>query len=1202
MQISLMNGSTTVKANNDNIYQSLVDSCPMAFVVSREGRIEYVNKACLQMHGLAENSYKKYLSLLQYCLAIPGYHASSDYISSGGAANKFNATAMRLNGYLFPVRVVIKEVMLENTPVTVSYITDISENQRVENYLVQSEMKYRELINEAASIIIRWDTSGKIKFFNEFAQNYFGFKKHEILGKNVVGTIVPKVESSGRDLANLMIEIQKNPKKYEYNENENITKDGKTVWVTWKNKPVFNQSGKLTEILSVGIDCTDRKINEEKIRESEKRLSAILDSLQDTYFRVDKKGRVIDVSKSVETLLGYSQKQVHENQIENYFLKSHDINLFYQALIENDGFVKGLRTQLKHKDGRTVWVSTNCQYCFDDYGKVVGVEGTTRNITDRQEVEQSLRRSEERFRAMFENSASGIALVDLKGHLRVTNNAVQNMLGYDSDELSNMLFTDFTHPEDVNLNRDLQLKLVSGELDNYRMEKRCFRKDGKLIWGSVNVSAIRNVDGEVESVVGVLEDVTDRKNMQDNLLKTTAKFQAIFNAISDAAIFVDTNRQIVMINPSVSDMFGYSFSELKGKSTKILYATEQDYDHLGDSHFNINASSNSELYEMMYRNKSGEIFIGEAQGTKIDDDHGNVIGFLSIVRDISERKQTEDRLRLSQKIFEDTAKAILVTDIETNIVDVNEAFCLTLGYGRDEILGKKPNMFKSDYHGEMFYQQLWETLISTGSWRGEIYDKKKDGSIIPTWTTISVVKDKQGEPVNYVAIMSDISIMKDSEKRLEQLAHFDQLTGLPNRMVFHEQLKMAVAKAMRHNSELAVMYIDLDGFKHVNDTLGHSAGDDLLVDIGKRLKKCLRQEDTVARLGGDEFAVIINDIESMDYVDKLSRRLTEELYVGLNYEGRELNVSGSVGVAIYPKDADNEETLLRNADQAMYHAKKLGKNNYQFFNPEIYSDLMRRIHLEADLKSATKNGEFFVEYQPKYHIRNESVIGVEALIRWQHPQKGIVLPIEFIPFAEDSDLIILIGEKVIEEVCLHLKEQLNEGLIPVPVAINLSARQLRDGYFPQYMHNILQDINIPTGLLEFEVTESLLMEDIDNAIALLTELKEMGFKISIDDFGTGYSSLNYLKNLPVDYLKIDRSFVKDLSPNSDDKKIVSAILSMAHSLNLGVIAEGVENRHQLQLLNALNCHEIQGNYIAKPVLYRNLQTTIENIENGCLLG
>ena len=817
-------------------------------------------------------------------------------------------------------------------------------------------------------------------------------------------------------------------------------------------------------------------------------------------------------------------------------------------------------------------------------------------VVKTKQIKKQLSENKERFREIFESSASGIAVVNLEGYLKVTNFAIQHMLGYSADELAGMEFTDFTHPDDANKNWQLQLDLISGKIDHYKLDKRFIRKNGDMFWASVNVSAVRDEQNKHHSIISILEDITDRKNIENKLEKSTAQFKAIFNAISDAAVFVDTNRHIVMINPSVTDNFGYNLDELQGKSSEVLYENVEDYQLLAHSRFNIDANANSQLYEMTYRRKDGTVFIGETQGTKVEDEHGDVIGFIGIFRDISERKKTEQRLRLSQKIFEDTAKSILVTDTNSIVIDANDAFCDMTGYTRAELIGQTPKLLQSGRHSNQFYRKMWYALKETGYWKGEIWDQKKNGDEFPAWSTISVVKDQDGKPINYVAILSDITEIKQSEKRLEYLAHYDHLTKLPNRMLFNDRLNMAIARAQRHNEKLAVMYIDLDGFKQVNDSLGHKSGDNLLIDVANRLSKCIRDEDSISRLGGDEFAIIVSDLGDIDFLHILSKRIRSELAISLSYEGREIRVTGSIGVAIFPSNGTDEETLLRHADQAMYYAKQLGKNTYQFFDPTIKADILNRINMGSDLRSAIKNDEFFILFQPKYDMKKNRVVGVEALVRWRHPERGVLLPEEFIPFAEDSDLIIAIGQKVIDLV-FHQAQRWNAmGSNALPIAINISAREFRYYSFVENIQNMLKETNLPANLIELEVTESLLMENIENTIFMLHQLKDIGFRISIDDFGTGYSSLSYLKKLPVDTLKIDRSFVTDISDSSDDREIISAILSMANSLNLHVIAEGVENIEQLNFLHSNCCNEIQGYLLSKPVPFDQLSTVIKSVE------
>ncbi len=946
---------------------------------------------------------------------------------------------------------------------------NVTENRLAKQELEKSEKKYRELVNEASSAILRWNKKGEVTFFNEYAQSFFGYEEKEILGKNIVGTIVPETESSGRDLGQLMVDICNDPLKYEYSENENITRSGKRVWVAWRNKPVFNDQGELVEILSVGLDCTERKKVEEKIESSEKELKAILNSLQDTYYRADNEGRINRTSPSAEKLLGYSLDELNKLRIEDLYLRPEERENFLKALADNDGVMEDYQVQLRRKDGSAIWVSANVHFIWNEQGEPAGVEGIAR-------------------------------------------------------------------------------------------------------------------------------DISSYKKLEAALMQSTARFQAIFNTLSDAVVFANQQREIVMVNPAVSQLFGYTQDELVSRSTEIIYASREDFLQQGNRRFNAHAVAKETLYEVVYRRKDGSTFVGETFGSKVQNDKGELLGFIGIIRDITDKKQMDERLRLSQKIFEDTAKAILVMDFNRQIIDMNDALCNVTGFSREDITGKGLEYLLSEKHGNLFAGKLWKGLDIEGFWEGEFWARKKSGEPYPNWATISVVKDEKGSPRHYVAVFSDISEIKATEERLEQMAHYDQLTGLPNRMLFHERLGSTIIRAKRHQDRIAVMYADLDGFKQVNDSLGHSAGDELLISIGERLKNCVRDEDLVARLGGDEFAIIINELQDNAYLQNLARRIVSELSCSLQFEGRELRVSGSLGIAVYPADGESGEALLRHADQAMYFAKQRGKNNYQFYNPALNARIINRIRQESDLRQAISQDALQVKYQPKFDVLKNEVTGLEALVRWIHPERGELLPREFIPLAEESDLIVALGNCVLRKICSHIKTWYASGQRAIPVAINISARQFRHNRFLQGIQGLLKAAGIAPMMLEIELTESALMEDIEHTIRILNDFKQLGLKVFIDDFGTGYSSLNYLKKLPVDALKIDKSFVMDIVNSEDDRAIISAIVSLAKNLNLHVIAEGVEDVGQVKFLSQLSCHEIQGYLLTEPVEFDELEGLVREIE------
>ncbi len=552
-------------------------------------------------------------------------------------------------------------------------------------------------------------------------------------------------------------------------------------------------------------------------------------------------------------------------------------------------------------------------------------------------------------------------------------------------------------------------------------------------------------------------------------------------------------------------------------------------------------------------------------------------------QELLERQAVQKRLRLLGKFFENTNEAVIITDSQARIIEVNDAFTRITGFVKEEVIGKRPTVLRSYHHSRRAHMQIWKSILRRGSWQGEVWDRRKNGEIYPVWLSIGPVRDDANSVSHYVAIASDISAIKKTEERLEHLAHHDSLTNLPNRMLFSDRLMQAAALARRNKKMIAVMLLDLDRFKEVNDTLGHRLGDQLLVEVSRRLKYRIREADTISRLGGDEFAVILSDFNDIEKAAQVAQNFMHAVAEPFEIEGHEIYITTSIGITIYPADSDDMETLLKNADTAMYYAKSRGKNNFQFFTNEMNSRIIEKLFIESKLRHALEHDEFQLYFQPQVEAKTGCIVGMEALLRWVNQELGDMPPSKFIPIAEDTGLIIPIGEWVIQEACRQAKSWQEEGVPILNLSINLSARQFHKQTIVETISDILQKTGFDPRHLELEITESVIMQDVDENIQTLRRLKDLGLRLSIDDFGTGYSSLNYLKRFPIDVLKIDRSFVMDITSDPDDSSVVSAIIALAHSLNLKVIAEGVETAEQLAFLKERGCNEVQGFYFSKPV-------------------
>jgi diguanylate cyclase (GGDEF)-like protein/PAS domain S-box-containing protein len=575
-------------------------------------------------------------------------------------------------------------------------------------------------------------------------------------------------------------------------------------------------------------------------------------------------------------------------------------------------------------------------------------------------------------------------------------------------------------------------------------------------------------------------------------------------------------------------------------------------------------------------------FFDAAQLRLLEEMADNVSFALENIAHEELRKQGEENLRKLSRAVEQSANAVLITDRDGIIEYINPWFTKITGYTSGEIVGKTPNILKSSQTHPDTHRRLWDTLLSGKEWHGELHNTKKNGELYWCLEAISPLKNEAGEVTHFVAITEDISERKQTEQTIHHLAFHDALTGLPNRRLFRDRLNQAVAAGQRNKVAFALMLLDLDDFKKVNDTLGHDAGDELLKIIGERLNASIRKGDTLARMGGDEFALLAIDIAHPEDVAHLAEKLQEILRKPINVHGRELYVATSVGITLYPEDSRDVDGLIKNADIALYRAKDLGRDNFQFFTHDMNVAMLHRLNLENNMRCAIERREFILHYQPQVDLASGEIHCVEALIRWKQPELGMVPPSQFIPLAEETGMIGAIGEWVLRTACAQARAWELAGM-PMRVAVNLSARQFRQGDLANKIENILRETDLASSLLEVEMTEGILMEDTVQTSATLDTLHRMGVQISIDDFGTGYSSLSYLKRLPIHILKIDQSFVRDIHTNPDDRTIVTAVIALAHSLHLKVVAEGVETPEQLAFLREQSCDSMQGYLFSRPV-------------------
>ncbi|MDY6943864.1 MAG: EAL domain-containing protein [Pseudomonadota bacterium] len=805
--------------------------------------------------------------------------------------------------------------------------------------------------------------------------------------------------------------------------------------------------------------------------------------------------------------------------------------------------------------------------------------GTMVDMTEQQRAKLALKESEARYRAIFSSAAEGICLFDGQGTIREVNPAYQQMMGYTRDELIGTNLSRLIHPDHRHQLPDFFVKAGSNSVAT--TEGMNVTKDGRFI--HVEVRGSRCIYQGKEAVVAVIRDVTEQAKAESALRSSEEKYRQLVELAQEGIWRIDADGSTLYANPAIARMLGCTPDEMIGQPVYAFMdpKTAEDTRHLLDRR----RRGITEQHETELIRKDGKRVYATVGATPVFDSSGKYTGALAGLMDITERRRAEDELRRSAIVFENTRDGIIVTDAESRIVATNKAFTDITGFEQREALGKNPSILQSGRHNADFYAALWQHLKETGSWQGELWDQRKNGEFYPSWTSISVVTDEADQVCNYIAVFSDISRIKQSEAQLEHLAHYDPLTELPNRLLLQSRLAHALERAARHGHRAGLLFLDLDRFKNVNDSLGHPTGDQLLQAIARRLSCRIRKEDTLARWGGDEFVVLLESVQNARDAASLAEELIGQMKVPFElHEGNDIYIGLSVGISLYPENGSDGVQLIQNADAAMYKAKEQGRNTYRFYTEELTVEANNRLVMENRLRKAVERGEFTLYYQPQLNVQTGKIIGAEALIRWQHPEQGLIPPDVFIPVAEETGLINGLGDWVIRTVCAQIRQWERAGLDPAfSVSVNLSTRQFAQPSLARKIRDILRETGIKPERLHLEITESAIMTHGQSADDSLHTLKDLGVSIAIDDFGTGYSSLAYLKRFAIDTLKIDQSFVRDIPHDSSDVEIAATIIAMARNLGLNVIAEGVETTAQLEFLRIRGCDAYQG-YLDSPPL------------------
>ncbi|WP_285428029.1 EAL domain-containing protein [Pseudomonas sp. lyk4-R2A-8] len=826
-------------------------------------------------------------------------------------------------------------------------------------------------------------------------------------------------------------------------------------------------------------------------------------------------------------------------------------------------------------DGRCLWVRDIVSLIKHGHEPVL--RGLMIDISEAKRTEEALQRSEQKFASVFQQCPDILVIARLSdGCLLEVNKAFEDQIGLSAADVLGKTATDLNIWGVDQAGPDLLHRVQTTSIRNLEMAFR--RSNGQAFTGLVSAEPFQ-LD-TVEAIVVVVRDISQLKETQQQLQTSEEKFAKAFHASPDGLLL---SRQrdglLIEVNEGFSRITGFT------AATSI----DQTALELG---IWVDLNERKHLLELMRRDgfvrdfichirrADGLIRLCELSSRPLPI--GGEDCMLTIARDITERQLMQEKLQQAATVFESTAEGVLITDTRQNISAVNRAFSEITGYSEAEALGETPRLLASGLHDSAFYAAMWHQLTAYGHWQGEISNRRKNGELYPSWLTISAVRN--GDQVtHFVAVFADISSLKLAQARLDYQAHHDPLTGLPNRTLFENRLQAALNGQQETGKQGAVLFLDLDRFKHINDSLGHPVGDLLLKDIALRLKEQLRDIDTVARLGGDEFIILLPGLQHPSDAEHLANKLLACFTPPFQAGEHEFFISASIGTSLYPQDGTDVATLVKNADAAMYRSKAKGRNRVESYTRDLTAQAKERVALEQELRRAIERNECSLYYQPKLCLKTHALIGAEALIRWHHPTFGDVPPEHFIPLAEENGMILQIGDWVLEQACRQLHAWQGTFDDFGPLSVNLAGAQLRHPKLLPRIEQLLRDYRLEPGCLQLEITENFIMSQAEEALDVLHELKRLGVQLAIDDFGTGYSSLSYLKRLPLDFLKIDQSFVRGLPDDTHDAAIVRAIIALGHSMQFTIIAEGVENPAQQAFLADEGCEQMQGYIVSLPL-------------------
>lgn len=960
-----------------------------------------------------------------------------------------------------------------------------------------------------------------------------------------------------------------------------------TVLETMRQLPnMFHYASQLeTEI-------TRRQAVETELSTSKEKFQALVNDIGDKFVIYSHKpsGELLYVSEGITTVMGLRREEVlGQNWAEMFDWLPGEADKaadFVARMMRGELDFTQFEMSYRHPDGRvhTIWVSNHP--VRDAEGEVLSIDGIVEDISERKRIAEQLRQ----FKTSLDLITDCVFMFwpDTLGFF-YTNRGATVQVGYSEDELRHMTPLDIKPQYDEASFRALIAPLVSGEKEAITLETVHAHRDGHTLPVEIFIQYVAPAN-EPARLVAIARDITERnaaaealRKAKDALQISEAEYRGILESLQDVYYRVDMTGRFVRLSPSVFSHTGYRPDELLGMPSEHYWRFPEKRAALLEA---LQANGIVQDFEFEGIHRDGHIVWGSINAHFFFDEEGKIAGIEGTIRDVSLLKQKEAELRIAAIAFE-TQTSMLVTDARSVIIRVNQAFTRLTGYKPEDVIGKTTAVLSSGRQDPEFYQRMWQSLEDNGHWQGVIWNKRKNGRIDAEWVTISAVAAPDGTATHYVATYSDITENKEAEAEIHRLAYYDALTQLPNRRLLQDRLEQAVSNPPLRGKHGALLLMNLDHFKRINDTLGHEIGDQLLVETARRFSRCLPEGDTLARFGGDEFALLLDGlsaepIEAVAQVEQIAEKARTALAQPFNVANRIFHFTVSIGIVLCHA-SESAEVLLQQAAVALRKAKNAGRNCFRFFDPDVQAMLEQLMGLEEDLHQAVERGELELYYQPQVDSDGR-LVGAEALLRWKHRKKGIISPEVFIPLAEENGLILPIGLWVLETACAQIKSWSDNPAMPAfQVAVNVSARQFQQADFTDRVEHVLASTGIDPNKLKIELTESMVLVDIDDTLKKMHALKALGLNLSLDDFGTGQSSLSYLTRMPLDQLKIDRSFIVNLPENRNDAILAQTIIAMSQGLNLAVLAEGVETEVQQEFLKRLGCHIYQGYLYSRPL-------------------